>query len=204
MPKTKKKIKKPQKKKGIIEVSKGKVSGKKTATEIALNKKRPVGRPLKFEDLTAGQLEDRSDAYFESCYEKYMAKIFVGKKRIKAKKGGYYYRNKYKLVNRTRLIRPPTITGFALFLGMTSRKQLLEYQETNKKSKEFRNTIKKGKFICENFAEEYLFTGKNVTGAIFNLKNNYENWKDKKEVGVSGKLSLSDLFDAAKKKEKKT
>ena len=35
--------------------------------------------------------------------------------------------------------------------------------------------------MCENFAEQYLYSGKNIVGAIFNLKNNYS-WKDESKV----------------------
>lgn len=73
--------------------------------------------------------------------------------------------------------RPLTISGLAVALD-TSRKVLIDYEN---RGDEFSNTIKKAKSICENFTEEYLFTGKNVAGAIFNLKNNY-GWQDKSEI----------------------
>ena len=38
--------------------------------------------------------------------------------------------------------------------------------------------------MCQQYAEESLFIGKNPTGAIFNLKNNYE-WKDKNETDLT-------------------
>ena len=38
-------------------------------------------------------------------------------------------------------------------------------------------------YLCHNFAEEHLFSGKQVAGAIFNLKNNY-GWVDRQELGV--------------------
>ena len=75
--------------------------------------------------------------------------------------------------------KPLTITGLALALD-TSRKVLIEYEAKD----EFSNTIKKAKLMCENFADEFLFGGKQVAGAIFNLKNNY-GWSDKIEVGVN-------------------
>ena len=62
--------------------------------------------------------------------------------------------------------RPLTITGLALALD-TSRDLLLDYENRE----EFSYTIKKAKLLCENYAEEFLFHGKNVVGAIFNLKN---------------------------------
>src|SRR3990167_3850498 len=77
----------------------------------------------------------------------------------------------------TQTKRPLTISGLAVALD-TSRKVLIDYEN---RGDEFSNTIKKAKSICENFTEEYLFTGKNVAGAIFNLKNNY-GWQDKSEI----------------------
>mgnify|MGYP001314968103 CR=1 FL=1 len=72
--------------------------------------------------------------------------------------------------------RPYIITGLALALD-TTRRTLLDYEEKS----EFSHTIKKAKLRCENFSEESLFTSRNVTGAIFNLKNNY-GWVDKQEI----------------------
>lgn len=72
--------------------------------------------------------------------------------------------------------RPYSITGLALELD-TSRETLLNYEQ----KQEFFDTIKRAKLRCENFAEEKLFTARNVTGAIFNLKNNY-GWVDRQEV----------------------
>jgi len=75
--------------------------------------------------------------------------------------------------------KPYTITGLALALD-TNRETLLDYEEKD----EYSDTIKRAKMKCHNYAEEYLYNGKNVTGAIFNLKNNY-GWKDKTEQELS-------------------
>lgn len=85
--------------------------------------------------------------------------------------------------------KPLTITGLALALD-TSRKVLVEYEDRD----EFSNAIKKAKLMCENYTEAYLFSGKNVVGAIFNLKNNY-NWRDKQETEHSGKISFSNFVN---------
>jgi len=76
--------------------------------------------------------------------------------------------------------RPLTITGLALALD-TSRNVLIEYESRD----QFPNTIKRAKLLCENYAEEALFLGKSVAGAIFNLKNNY-GWKEKQEIEHNG------------------
>lgn len=91
--------------------------------------------------------------------------------------------------------KPLTITGLALALD-TSRQTLLEYEGEvegrGQNTKEFVDTIKKAKQMCENYAEAYLYSGRNVAGAIFNLKNNY-GWKDKREVEHD--VSISRVLD---------
>lgn len=71
---------------------------------------------------------------------------------------------------------PYTITGLAIALD-TTRETLLDYQNKD----EYSDTIKTAKLKCQNYAEKHLYTGKNVVGAIFNLKNNY-GWRDQKEI----------------------
>ena len=69
----------------------------------------------------------------------------------------------------------PTITGLAYYLGFMDRRSITDYQEKDK----FTHTIKKAKMRIETYLEERLL-GQNVTGVIFNLKNNF-GWKDKYE-----------------------
>lgn len=97
-------------------------------------------------------LQEKIDGYFKSCY------------RI----------NEDTWVNEC--IRPLTISWLAVELE-TSRRTLVNYEE----SEEFFHTIKKAKERIENWTEEQLYRNTQVTGVIFNLKNNYE-WKDKSEV----------------------
>ena len=82
-------------------------------------------------------------------------------------------------------VRPYTITGLAIALD-TTRETLLDYQH----KKEFSDTIRKAKLRCENFVEEQLFTGKQVAGPIFNLKNNY-GWQDKQELNIPGGIEIN-------------
>lgn len=111
-----------------------------------------VGRPLKFESVES--LEAKIQEYFDSCWE------------TKEVDGAILQRQ----------VRPYTITGLAVHLD-TSRETLLDYED----KEQFSDTIKRAKMKIHNYVEEYLFTGKNQTGAIFNLKNNY-GWTDKTEV----------------------
>lgn len=75
--------------------------------------------------------------------------------------------------------RPLTVTGLALALD-TTRETLLDYEEKD----EFSYTVKRAKLIIQNYVEEYLFNGKNVAGAIFNLVNNY-GWTNKSQTDVT-------------------
>lgn len=116
-----------------------------------------AGRPPKFKSVE--ELQNAIDLYFLSCEN--------------PEKLGEY-------------IRPLTITGLANALD-TSRQTLLEYEgevEGREKSKDFADTIKRAKCKVEQYLEEYMFTGKNQTGAIFNAKNNF-GWKDKSEQDIT-------------------
>ena len=75
---------------------------------------------------------------------------------------------------------PYTITGLALALD-TTRRTLIDYENKD----EYSHTIKKAKQKCENYAEKYLFNGKNTAGVIFNMKNNY-GWVDKSSQELTG------------------
>ena len=92
--------------------------------------------------------------------------------------------------------RPLTITGLANSIGMT-RESLLNYE----KDDEFFSTIKEAKSKVEQWVEEYLFTGRNQTGAIFNLKNNYKGWKEKNETDITsdGKPIIQIPLEIARK-----
>src|SRR3989338_768070 len=95
--------------------------------------------------------------------------------------------------------KPLTMSGLAVGLGV-NRQTLLNYS----KDEEFFGTIKRAKALCERYAEEFLFSGKHVAGAIFNLKNNYS-WKDKNEadVSITGKpFDLWELYDRVENEKK--
>lgn len=73
---------------------------------------------------------------------------------------------------------PYLITGLALALD-TTRETLLDYED----KEDYSDTIKKAKLKCQSYTEKHLYSGKNATGAIFSLKNNY-GWKDKTEQEI--------------------
>jgi len=84
--------------------------------------------------------------------------------------------------------KPYTIAGLAYSLK-TNRSTLLNYEKSKGYEKYF-DTIKNAKARVEAFVEEALFTGK-ATGPIFNLKNNFAEWKEKSEqdINISGNLT---------------
>ena len=128
---------------------------------------RSVGRPPKYSSVQ--QLQRLIDKYFRSCWTQKIDMFgnFIFEKDKNGKKT-----NKKVMVQS----RPYTVTGLALAIG-TTRDVLIDYQ----KKDEYSNTIKLAKAMCHDYAESQLFVGKNPTGAIFSLKNNYD-WKDKSEV----------------------
>ncbi len=69
----------------------------------------------------------------------------------------------------------PTMSGLALSLDV-DRRTVVNYSNNDK----YFPTIKKARAKIESFIETRLY-GNNVTGCIFNLKNNFD-WKDKSEV----------------------
>ena len=74
----------------------------------------------------------------------------------------------------------PTVSGLAYHLDVTTE-TLRNYESRD----EFFATIKKAKQRIENALERRLY-GRDVTGTIFNLKNNF-GWKDKSEHAITGK-----------------
>lgn len=74
--------------------------------------------------------------------------------------------------------KPLTVTGLALALGFQSRQALLNYQGR----KEFSAAIIRAKSRVEQYTEERLFDKEGANGAKFSLANNFDGWKDKKEV----------------------
>lgn len=81
-----------------------------------------------------------------------------------------------------RLVPVYGVVGLASFLGV-DRETLLNYG----KDEEYFGTIKAAKVKIESISEERLIAGEgNVTGVIFNLKNNY-GWKDASQQEITGK-----------------
>lgn len=162
------------------------------------------GRPLKFKSVAL--LQEKIDAYFTDCdphwiEEEYYDHPFVKTTELESQPhGGALKRNRLRdydapMEKQLRWMKteqePYLITGLCEALG-TYRDVLIDYENGNrdllpgdegydKDVPRFSNAIKAAKLKCERFAEGKLYNGKNATGPIFNLKNNYR-WKDTAEV----------------------
>jgi len=154
------------------------------------------GRPLKFKSVK--ELQTKIDGYFNSCFAPKIIKVVNDSGRGKPMRE--LKQSDYELVPEKdengnlvyEQVKPFTITGLALFLN-TSRQTLINYEKKDK----FFDTIKKAKDKCEEYVEDYLFTGKNVAGAIFNLKNNYE-WEERQTIQHSGLSNLLEEINTSK------
>lgn len=116
-----------------------------------------VGRPLKYK--TVEELQAAINEYFDYCDN-----------RIK-----HVYSPKSEAVIEIIDPAPYTMSGLALAMGV-DRKTLLSYS----KKDEFLPTVKAARERVHQDVETRLME-KNATGAIFNLKNNFD-WKDKTEL----------------------
>ena len=130
-----------------------------------------MGRPLKFK--TVEDLQQKIDAYFESCWED--VPVMTARGAYLTKKNPET--GEEELVTIRQQTRPYTITGLAVALE-TTRETLLDYENKD----EYSDTIKMAKARIEQYAEEQLFKAKNPAGAIFNLINNYKRWSNKQET----------------------
>lgn len=132
-----------------------------------------VGRPLMYK--TKEEIQEKIDEYFESC-----------KGRVVQDDAGVMALDKY---GRPVVIdeKPLTITGLALALGFNSRQALLNYQGRE----EFNDTITRAKARIEQYAEERLFDKDGANGAKFSLANNFEGWREKREIEADVKNDLT-------------
>lgn len=123
-----------------------------------------VGRPPMYKSKK--EIQEKIDAYFEEC-----------KGKVHHNPDGTVATDKYGIPVIVDA-KPPTITGLALALGFTSRQALLNYQAKD----EFVDTITRAKSRVECYAEERLYDKDGANGAKFNLANNFDGWKEKKEI----------------------
>lgn len=81
----------------------------------------------------------------------------------------------------------PTVMGLALALDC-DRQTLLNYQKKEK----FFGTIKRAKNRIEHYLELCLYRPGNVTGIIFNLKNNF-GWQDSQEIHQQTSFKIGNI-----------
>lgn len=133
------------------------------------------GRPRKYE--TPGEFSAAVEEYFESCWE-------TTHEPRQDVDGPY-------IEEVRRRIRPDTITGLAVHLGMT-REALLYFENADV---ELLCIIKAAKLRCQAYAEEQVFrTQGQVAGPIFNLKANY-GWKETSVKEITGPDGVSLFAD---------
>lgn len=128
--------------------------------------KNPWGRPPKFNSVE--ELEQIISKYFDSISEE--------------RQVGHYNKDNEFEPTLNKLWEPiystyyheiPSILWMCEYIWI-HRDTLLEYE----KKTGFSDTIKKYKARVERYNADSLFREKNVTGIIFNLKNNF-GWEDK-------------------------
>lgn len=136
------------------------------------------GAPRKWKSVSA--MQTAIDAYFKKCE----GEPFIGD-------DGCAVRDK----NGVPIIinaKPPTVTGLALALGFTGRKQLIDYQGRE----EFCDTITRAKARCEEYAESRLYDRDGANGAKFSLGCNF-GWNSESEKSGDS-AALASLLSALK------
>lgn len=129
--------------------------------------KRKRGRPPKFKSAEA--LKKKIDQYFTWCEGSPLTDPNTGRPMF-TKQGIPVYKD----------VHPPTMAGLANALGI-SRPTLLSYSG----KKVFEDIIDDAKRRVEQYAEERLFDKDGSAGARFSLQNNFDGWKDEKEISIS-------------------
>jgi hypothetical protein len=159
-----------------------------------------VGRPKKFE--TVEDMAYLIDRYFNSITktELMFDNIVVGYED-EAKERPIYKKipildNNNEQVSTTYYYEQPTIIGLCRYLDI-NRSTLIEYE----KIEEFSNTIKRAKENIEEYLERQLYRKDQVTGIIFNLKNNF-NWTDKTESIVNQTNINTDITNLTAEEQK--
>ena len=131
-----------------------------------------AGRPKKY---TRKSLQKAVDGYFASISRKV---------RVVDDDGEAVYNDVGDSIWVTEYIRPPTVSGLCLHLGV-DRSTWQNYADP-RLHPELAEITAYAKVRMETYLEEQLLTReKNVQGLIFNLQNNY-GWKEKREVELGG------------------
>ena len=82
-------------------------------------------------------------------------------------------------------IKPPTVSGIALFLGFCDRRSMYHYRDKD----EFYSPVKRAIGMVEAYHEEKIGYGRGAAGNIFALKN--FGWTDRQEVTNVGDVGIT-------------
>lgn len=163
---------------------------------------RKVGRPRKFE--TVEELQEAVQGYFDSCFivktERRRVRVDNPDCECDLNAGECKCRPVYEMIDVPvkdskgdevlQQIQPFTVTGLALAIGMT-RQGLLDYEKKESHA-EFADTIKKAKELVLQFNENRLHSSNQVTGVIFNLKNNFGYVDRMENTNINANVEVDD------------
>lgn len=148
--------------------------------------KHPGWRPPKFK--TEKELSTKIDSYFANITMSVPRTIKPTLEEMITNpdaKEEPVLNNDWKQIVDTQYVQIPSILWLCEYLDI-HRDTLIEYSL----EKEFSDTIKKAKQRIEKYNSEQLYRKEQVTGIIFNLKNNFW-WVDKQEIDNNHSWSLS-------------
>jgi hypothetical protein len=151
-----------------------------------------VGRPKAFK--TNKELQDKIKHYFDTItittpvFETIVDKRDDNGKAIETHREPQLNDAGEQVLN-TSYIENPSILAMCRSIGIT-RETLCQYE----KRETFSDTIKEAKARIEEYLENQLYRKDQVTGIIFNLKNNF-GWKDKQEIETTGETTVNNKID---------
>ncbi|MDP4147375.1 MAG: terminase small subunit [Bacillota bacterium] len=153
---------------------------------------KPIGRPLKFK--TVEEMSNKINHYFDSITITHkLTDTIVDEYDSEGKPVRTHeepkLNNAGEQIEYIEYIERPSILAMCRHIGI-HRDNLLEYE----KKEDYHDTIKAAKSRIEEYVEQQLYRKDQVTGIIFNLKNNF-GWKDKTEVETSGETTINNKVD---------
>ena len=122
---------------------------------------------------------------------------FNSPEELQIKIDAYFKKCDERIVNDVHKPEPYTMSGLAVALGV-DRLTVLNYSYKD----EYFSTVKAARCKVEADVEKRLMEGQNQTGAIFNLKNNF-NWVDKQERELSSPEGKPLQINVTKEEDKK-
>jgi len=114
------------------------------------------------------ELQSRIDAYFKKC---------EGSQLVREGEPVYDKQGRPVIVGD----KPPTVTGLALAVGFTSRRELLRYRGEER----YQEILLRAVSRCEEYAEMKLY--ESTSGVKYQLMSNFEDWGEEGEIEGGGK-----------------